>query len=78
MLGITRESILLRLRSVHFPRSFPANIMRYRLQNITPTVFTIWNRRKIYIDRGAVDRIEGILSGWAGMNEFELSGYFLY
>lgn len=28
------------------------------LQNVTPTLFTIWNRTKLDIDHGAVDRIE--------------------
>ena len=45
--GITRASILLKLRSVNFPRSFPIDIMHCVLQNITPTIFKLWNGTKL-------------------------------
>src|SRR5271170_2996919 len=48
--GITRKSILLRLRSLHFNRSFPADIIHYVLQNITPMLYRLWNRTKLTID----------------------------
>lgn len=48
--GINRSSILLQLRSLHFPRSFPADIMHCVLQNITPTLYKIWNRTKLEVD----------------------------
>jgi hypothetical protein len=48
--GITRSSILLELESIHFPRSFPADIMHCVLQNITPTLFKLWNGTKLAID----------------------------
>ena len=44
--GITRSSILLKLRSIHFPRSFPVDIMHCVLQNITPMLFDKWSGRK--------------------------------
>ena len=44
--GITRSSILLQLRSIHFPRSFPVDIMHCVLQNITPMLFDKWSGRK--------------------------------
>ena len=49
-LGINRSSILLRLRSLHFPRSFPADIMHCVLQNITPTLYKLWNGTKLSAD----------------------------
>ena len=36
--------------SLHFPRSFPADIMHCVLQNITPTLYKIWNRTKLEVD----------------------------
>jgi Transposase family tnp2/Domain of unknown function (DUF4218) len=49
--GITRSSILLELRSLHFPRSFPADIMHLVLQNIAPTLYKLWNRSKLPVDK---------------------------
>ena len=59
--GITRSSILLELRSIHFPRSFPADIMHCVLSNITPFLYRLWNSTKLKIDDpktrgGYVDR----------------------
>jgi hypothetical protein len=48
--GITRTSILLQLRSLHFPRSFPADIMHLVLLNITEELFMLWNQTKLAID----------------------------
>lgn len=48
--GIKGKSELLRLRSVHFPRSFPGDIMHCVLQNVTPMLFQLWNRTKLGID----------------------------
>jgi hypothetical protein len=41
--GIVRKSILTKLRSIHFPRSFPIDIMHCVLQNITPMLYNIWS-----------------------------------
>jgi hypothetical protein len=49
--GITRSSILLELRSLHFPRSFPADIMHLVLQNIAPTLYQLWSRKKLSVDK---------------------------
>ena len=49
-LGINRSSILLQLHSLHFPRSFPADIMYCILQNITLILYKIWNRTKLEVD----------------------------
>jgi hypothetical protein len=45
--GITRASILLELRSLHFPRSFPVDIMHCILLNITETLYKLWNGTKL-------------------------------
>jgi Transposase family tnp2/Domain of unknown function (DUF4218) len=49
--GITRSSILLELRSLHFPRSFPADIMHLVLQNVAPTLYQLWTQKKLPIDK---------------------------
>ena len=49
--GITRSSILLELRSLHFPRSFPADIMHLVLQNVAPTLYKLWTKKKLPIDK---------------------------
>ena len=41
--GITKKSVLLELRSIHFLQSFPIDIIHCVLQNITPMIFKIWN-----------------------------------
>ena len=48
--GIRGKSELLRLKSIHFPRSFPGDIMHCVLQNITPMLFQLWNGTKLSID----------------------------
>jgi hypothetical protein len=48
--GITRSSILLELRSLHFPQSFPADIMHLILLNIAPTLYSLWKRTKLHTD----------------------------
>ena len=49
--GISRKSVLLELRSIHFPRSFPADLMHLVLLNVTPTLYKLWNRTKLSIDK---------------------------
>ena len=41
-LGISRASILLQLPSIHYPRSFPLDMMHAVLQNITVMLWRIW------------------------------------
>jgi hypothetical protein len=48
--GISRSSILLELQSLHFPRSFPADLMHLILLNITPLLYGLWNQTKLAID----------------------------
>lgn len=48
--GISRKSILTQLRSIHFPRSFPIDIMHCVLQNVTPTLFKLWAGKKLAVD----------------------------
>ena len=48
--GITRSSILLELRLIHFPQLFPANIMHCVLLNITPFLYRLWNSIKLKIN----------------------------
>lgn len=45
-LGITRSSILLRLRSIHFPESFPLDLMHCLHLNISPMLHTLMGGRK--------------------------------
>jgi hypothetical protein len=56
--GINRASILLELRSLHFPRSFPVDLMHCILQNITETLFKLWNRIKLEFEQNA-DPVKG-------------------
>jgi Transposase family tnp2 len=56
--GITRSSILLELRSLHFPRSFPVDIMHLVLQNLSPTLFKLWSRTKLAIDKPSHEDFE--------------------
>lgn len=51
--GIVSESIFLELNSVHFPRSFPIDLMHCILQNITPMLYSLWNGSKLSIDRSS-------------------------
>ena len=48
-MGINRSSILLQLPSIHFPRSFPVDIMHCILQNITPKLLRIWLTQKPHL-----------------------------
>ena len=41
--GIVRQSILLYIRSVHFPRSFPIDVMHAILLNNVPLLYRIWS-----------------------------------
>ena len=49
--GISRKSILLELRSLHYPRSFPVDLMHLVLLNIAPSLYKLWNRTKLSIDK---------------------------
>jgi hypothetical protein len=51
--GINRASILLELRSIHFPRSFPIDIMHCVLLNLTETLFKLWIREKLSFEKDA-------------------------
>ena len=51
--GITRASILLELRSLHFTRSFPMDLMHCVLLNITETLFKLWIREKLKFEKSA-------------------------
>ena len=48
--GVSRSSVLLELKSLHFPRSFPADVMHLILQNVAPLLYGIWSRTKLAID----------------------------
>jgi Domain of unknown function (DUF4218) len=50
--GINRKSILCRLPSLHFPRSFPIDIMHCVLLNVVPNLWRIWNGTKLAVDKG--------------------------
>lgn len=50
-IGINRASILLELRSLHFTRSFPIDIMHCVLLNITETLFKLWNGTKLGFEK---------------------------
>src|ERR1700712_3770576 len=44
-LGITRVSSLTQLSSLHFPHSFPLDLMHCVLQNVVPELHRIWGGR---------------------------------
>ena len=48
--GIILQSILTQLRSIHFPSSFPIDIMRCILLNIVPSLFRLWTGKVKGID----------------------------
>ena len=45
--GIRRVSILLQLPSLHFPRSFPIDIIHCFLLNVTPYIIGLWGGQKL-------------------------------
>ena len=47
---ITCSSILLELQLIHFPQSFPANIMHCVLLNIILFLYYLWNSTKLKIN----------------------------
>ncbi|KAL7271540.1 hypothetical protein RUND412_005694 [Rhizina undulata] len=49
--GISSWSVLLELRSIHFPRSFPADVMHMVLINITSLLFKLWTGDKLSFDK---------------------------
>jgi len=49
--GISRKSALFELRSLHFPRSFLVDLMHLVLLNVAPTLYRLWNRTKLSIDK---------------------------
>jgi hypothetical protein len=51
IIGISRKSILLELRSLHYPRSFPVDLMHLVLLNVAPSLYKLWNRTKLSIDK---------------------------
>jgi hypothetical protein len=46
MYGIKRKSILLELRSVHFPRSFPVDVMHCILLNVVVKILELWRGKR--------------------------------
>ena len=50
-IGINRASILRELRSLHFTRSFPIDIMHCVLLNIAGTLFRLWNGTKLGFEK---------------------------
>jgi hypothetical protein len=68
MIIAKRPALLaLELRSLHFlhfPKSFPVDIMHLVLQNLSPTLFKLWSRTKLAIDK-------------PGHEDFEVRSYHL-
>ena len=70
--GIDRCSILLELKSLHFPRSFPTDVMHLVPGNIAPTLSALWGRTKLpsdkegrqpyHLDRKAIKSINSALT----------------
>lgn len=48
--GITRKSVFTKLCSLHFPRSFPLDLMHCVLQNIVPSLFYLWRGKRFEAD----------------------------
>jgi hypothetical protein len=44
--GLVKTSILLHLPSLHFPKSFPLDLMHCVLQNLTPQIYTLMGGRQ--------------------------------
>jgi len=44
--GINRKSILLELRSLHFPRSFLVDVMHCILLNVLPKILELWQGKR--------------------------------
>ena len=79
---ITCSSILLELRSIHFPRSFPVNIMYCVLLNIMPFLYCLWNSIKLKINnpktRGKyIDRFLDLPSYYLSNTELRTIGLVL-
>src|SRR6195952_2797810 len=51
-LGITRKSALLELESLHWPRSFPLDLMHCVLLNIVPDLYDLWGGKRFVEDAG--------------------------
>lgn len=51
-LGITRRSALLELESLHWPRSFPLDLMHCILLNIVPDLYDLWGGKRFTEDAG--------------------------
>ena len=49
--GINSKSELLRLHSIHFPRSFPGDIMHNILLRVCPMLFDLWIGEKLATDK---------------------------
>jgi hypothetical protein len=47
----SREVPSLRIAILHFPRSFPADIMYLVLQNVAPILYQLWSRKKLSVDK---------------------------
>jgi len=46
-LGLVKSSILMELLKLHFPRSFPLDLMHCVLQNIMPELFRLWGGKEM-------------------------------
>jgi hypothetical protein len=44
--GINHRSILLELRSLYFPRSFPVDVMHCILLNVLPKILELWQGKR--------------------------------
>ena len=52
-LGLVKSSILMELPTLHFPRSFPLDLMHCVLQNIMPELFRLWGGKRSREDKKA-------------------------
>jgi hypothetical protein len=65
VLGVNGRSILLELRSIEFPTSFPVDIMHALFENIAPAIFRHWTG--VFYKGNQDDDSDYILSGSAWM-----------
>lgn len=50
LLGITRRPLLIDLKSLHWPRSFPVDIIHCVLLNIVPNLHELWGSKRFTDD----------------------------
>jgi Transposase family tnp2 len=56
--GIVRKSILLELSSLHFPRSFPLDLMHCVLLNVLPKIVQYWGGHRLLLEERLLKKLK--------------------